>query len=146
MNNTEILNNLKNCNDEDNFKKCKELLPLWNNNESTFPSDLSVKNFIKLDKWSFEELNQISTELFINKYLAPHMKDVYYIMKEFRSNSRNELTYDQEAYAKIMGYNLDWNEKENDEDRQNKKATILYEHSIYRFFNNSKLKGNNNDN
>ena len=66
MNNTEILNNLKNCNDEDNFKKCKELLPLWNNNESTFPSDLSVKNFIKLDKWSFEELNQISTELFIN--------------------------------------------------------------------------------
>ena len=74
------------------------------------------------------------------------MKDVYYIMKEFRSNSRNELTYDQEAYAKIMGYNLDWNEKETDEDRQNKKATILYEHSIYRFFNNSKLKGNNNDN
>ena len=45
-----------------------------------------------------------------------------------------------------MGYNLDWNEKETDEDRQNKKATILYEHSIYRFFNNSKLKGNNNDN
>ena len=145
MDNKDILNVLKNCNDSDNYQKCKELLPQWDNSVA-FPSDLSIRDYIKMHKWSAEDLDKIGTELMIDKYLAPHIKDVYFKMKEFRDNPRFELTRDQEAYGRIMGYNLEWNDEETDEQRQDKKAAILYEHSISRFFNNSQLKGNKDDN
>ena len=145
MKNTQILKKLEKA-EENNYETFCELISQWNKNESEFPNDLEVKKYIKLDKWSKEELEKIKTEMLIKQYLPDYFLDIYFEMKEFRYNPRRELTSSQRGYARLMGYNLDFIENETKEERQNRKAAVVYDWSISKYLNDSKLNKGDNTN
>ena len=84
-----------------------------------------------MNEWTYEDFCY-ETELVIGKYLPKFCLDMFFEVKDFRRNSRNELTSSQEAFARLMG--LPYN-------TQDEKALCVYKFAISRFYNNSELEG-----
>lgn len=105
----------------------KEILPKWDESEP-FPSDFDIlKMCIKMNKWHYEDFNY-EMELLIKKYLPDYMLDVFFDMKEFKSNSRNELTSSCRLMSKLRGYPME---------TQDDKAFCQYDYSLRKYFEHS---------
>ena len=85
MTNQQIIEQLKNA--TDNASAVKALLPQWDKSE-VFPEE-ELETCIKLHKWFYNDFDY-EMELILKNYLPQWMMDVFFDMKEFRSNSRNE--------------------------------------------------------
>lgn len=105
-----------------NAQSVKKYLSLWNVNESAFPID-DIKRYIRLNEWHLADFDT-NTELLIQRILPPWFSLVFIKMKQFRSNNRNELSSQEEAFGKLMGYPMN---------TQDEKAFVLYDalHQYY---------------
>ena len=127
MTNEQILEQLSVA--DDNAAAVKDLLPQWGNADD-FPLTVETfKQYIKMHKWDYQDFN-FEMELVIKKYLPDYMLDVFFDMKEFRSNPRNELTSTGRTFAKICGFPME---------TQDDKAFCQYEYSFRKYYDNSRL-------
>ena len=124
--NQNILNELMHAND--NATAVKEYLPQWDKSEP-FPVD-TLKQYIKMQFWEYKDFD-FEMELLIKEYLPSFMLDIFFEMKEFRSNKRNELSSSVEFMAKLNGFPME---------TQDDKAFCLYNYMFLRYFENSQLK------
>lgn len=120
--NTEILEILENCNGDENAAQVKEIIGLWDKSEA-FPVD-QAKRYIKMHEWSSNKFG-FSMEFEIAKILPKWFMNVFFDVKEFRSNPRNELTSTCEAMSKIQGYPMK---------TQDDKAFCQYDYSLRKYF------------
>lgn len=131
MTNQEIITLLKTaaCNEH----AIKEILPKWDESES-FPSDFDTfKVCIKMNKWFYNDFDY-EMELLVKRYLPDYMLDVFFDMKEFKSNSRNELTSSCRLISKTRGYPME---------TQDDKAFCQYDYSLRKYFEHSILNQGN---
>ena len=120
--NTEILEILESCSGDENAAQVKEIIGLWDNSEA-FPVD-QAKRYIKMHEWSSNKFG-FSMEYEIAKTLPKWFMNVFFDVKEFRSNPRNELTSTCEAMSKIQGYPMK---------TQDDKAFCQYDYSLRKYF------------
>lgn len=120
--NTEILEILEGCNGDENAAQVKEIIGLWDKSEA-FPVD-QAKRYIKMHEWSYNKFG-FSTEFEIAKTLPKWFLKVFFDMKEFKSNPRNELTSTCETLSKINGYPMK---------TQEDKAFCQYDYSLRKYF------------
>lgn len=111
-----------------NAEMFKKYIKHWNNAEYEFPID-DIKRYIRLNEWTQKDFS-FENELLISKYLPPFIHDVFFELKSFRENSRNELVSDQKAFARIMGYPMN---------TQDEKAFCIYEYALQLFYNRSEI-------
>lgn len=116
-------------NESVNAHQCVEYLPQWDASEP-FPVE-NIERYIRMNEWTYEDFCY-ETELVIGRHLPKFCLDMFFEVKDFRRNSRNELTSSQEAFARLMG--LPYN-------TQDEKALCVYKFAISRFYNNSELEG-----
>lgn len=124
--NKEILEILENTNGDENAGQVKEILQLWDKSEE-FPVD-QAKRYIKMHEWSYNKFG-FSMELALKGVVPEWFMNVFFDVKEFRSNPRNELTSTCEAMSKIQGYPMK---------TQDDKAFCQYDYSLRKYFNSSK--------
>lgn len=124
--NQNILNELMHANN--NATAVKEYLPQWDKSES-FPVD-TLKQYIKMQFWEYKDFD-FEMEEIVREYLPDFMTDVFFEMKEFRKNKRNELSSSVEFMSKLNGYPME---------TQDDKAFCLYNYMFLRYFENSQLK------
>jgi len=118
-----------------NAEDVKRLLPKWNKEESNFPVD-DIKQYIKMQFWEYSDFDFEMEEL-VKEYLPDFMLDIFFEMKEFRKNKRNELSSSVEFLSNLMGYPMK---------TQDDKAFCLYNYMFQRYFENSQLnKGDKNE-
>jgi len=120
--NTEILEILEGCNGDENAAQVKEIIGLWDKTEA-FPVD-QAKRYIKMQEWSYNKFG-FSMEFEIAKTLPKWFLKVFFDMKEFKSNPRNELTSTCETLSKINGYPMK---------TQEDKAFCQYDYSLRKYF------------
>lgn len=120
--NQEILEILEKCNGDENAAQVKEIIGLWDKSEA-FPVD-QAKRFIKMHEWSYDKFS-FFMECEIAKTLPKWFMNVFFDVKEFRSNPRNELTSTCEAMSKIQGYPMK---------TQDDKAFCQYDYSLRKYF------------
>lgn len=128
MTNEEILDKLQK-DTEYIGEKQLNLLNQWNDTESEFPVD-RLPELIRFDRWIYLDFNFDNEEIIRNK-LPDYVLDIYFEMKEFKKNSRNELLPDQELFAKL--YSIPCNS-------QDEKSTVVYKFVFSRYFKNGKIK------
>ena len=126
-NNQLILLDLQKAND--NAEAVKRLLPKWNKTEEPFPEE-TIMQYIKMQFWEYKDFDFEMEEL-IKEYLPGYMVDIFFEMKEFRRNKRNEISSSVEFMAQLKGYPMQ---------TQDDKAFCLYNYMYLRYFNNSQLK------
>lgn len=130
--NQNILNELMHANN--NATAVKEYLPQWDKSEQ-FPVD-TLKQYIKMQFWEYKDFD-FEMEEIVKEYLPDFMTDVFFEMKEFRRNKRNELSSSVEFMSKLNGYPME---------TQDDKAFCLYNYMFLRYFENSQLnKGDKDD-
>ena len=120
--NPEILEILEKCNGDENAAQVKEIIGSWDKSEA-FPVD-QVKRYIKMHEWSYNKFS-FSMESEIAKTLPKWFMNVFFDVKEFRSNPRNELTSTCETMSKIQGYPMK---------TQDDKAFCQYDYSLRKYF------------
>jgi hypothetical protein len=120
--NEEILDTLESTNNDFNAEEVKSLIGLWDKSEP-FPID-QAKRYIKMQEWSYKQFG-FTMELELKKTLPHWFLKVFFDMKEFRSNPRNELTSSCEALSKINGYPMK---------TQDDKAFCQYDYSLRKYF------------
>lgn len=120
--NQEILEKLESTSDDENAQVVKELIGSWDKSES-FPID-QAKRYVKMQQWSYDKFS-FAMELEIKKTFPQWFLKVFFDMKEFRSNSRNELTSSCETLSKINGYPMK---------TQDDKAFCQYDYSLRKYF------------
>ena len=125
MTNQEILQKLESTNDDKNAAQVKEIIGLWDKSEE-FPLDNAIR-YLKLHQWKYEDFG-FETEMIIRKTLPEWFLKVFFDMKEFKSNSRNELTSTCETMSKIRGYPMK---------TQDDKAFCQYDYSLRKYFENN---------
>lgn len=125
MTNQEIITLLKTA--ATNANAVKDLLPKWDKSES-FPKD-DLETCIKMQQWEYKDFDY-EMELIVKEYLPDFMLDVFFDMKEFRSNSRNELTSSCITMSKMYGYPME---------TQDDKAYCQYKYSFMKYYENSRL-------
>lgn len=132
MTNEEILDKLQ---QDTEYIGEKQLnwLNQWNDAESEFPVD-RLPELIRFDRWIYLDFNFDNEEIIRNK-LPDYVLDIYFEMKEFKKNSRNELLPDQELFAKL--YSLP-------KATQDEKSTVVYKFMFSRYFGNSKINKKEN--
>lgn len=131
MTNQEIITLLKTA--ATNAYAVKDLLPKWDKSES-FPKD-DLETCIKMQQWEYKDFDY-EMEMIVKEYLPDFMLDVFFDMKEFRSNSRNELTSSCITMSKMYGYPME---------TQDDKAYCQYKYSFMKYYENSRLnKGEQN--
>ncbi len=131
MHNQEIIKRLTEA--LDNAVAVKAHLQLWDESES-FPSDFdTLKVCIKMNKWFYNDFDY-EMELLVKKYLPDYMLDVFFDMKEFKSNSRNELTSSCRLISKTRGYPME---------TQDDKAFCQYDYSLRKYFEHSIINQGN---
>lgn len=113
---------------DNNAEVVKRLLPKWKKEESDFPVD-DIMKYIKMQFWKYEEFD-FEMEILIKEYLPDFMLDIFFEMKEFRKNKRNELSSSVEFVSKLNGYPME---------TQDDKAYCLYNYMFLRYFENSQL-------
>ena len=123
--NQEILRQLESTNGDENANTVKMILELWDRSEE-FPID-QAKRYIKMHEWSYDRFN-FGMEMILKKVLPDFFLNVFFDVKEFRSNPRNELTSTCEAMSKIQGYPMK---------TQDDKAFCQYDYSLRKFFKSS---------
>ena len=111
-----------------NAEAVKRLLPKWKKDEFDFPVD-DITQYIKMQFWEYKDFD-FEMELLIKEYLPDFMLDIFFEMKEFRSNKRNELSSSVEFMAKLKGYPME---------TQDDKAFCLYNYMFLRYFENSQI-------
>ena len=125
MTNQEILTLLKTA--ATNPYAVKEFLPKWDKSEP-FPSDFdTLKTCIKMNTWLHNDYD-FDMEMLVIEYLPNYMLDVFFDMKEFISNSRNELTTTCRAQSRLYGYPME---------TQADKAFCQYDYSLRKYFEHS---------
>ena len=97
----------------------RKYISKWNNKEYPLTLDL-ITRLIRLNEWTKEDLS-FDNELLIRKYLPEYMVKVFLDVKDFRSNSRNELLSTQELFAKMYGYPYN---------TQDEKAFCVYKYAL----------------
>lgn len=135
MTNTEILEKLMNrateynpaSKESVNAQMVVEYLPKWDGAEP-FPVN-QLERYIRMNEWTYEDFN-IETEMAIRQVLPDYVLDIFFNVKEFRENSRNELLSYQETFARLYG--LPYN-------TQDEKALCVFKCAISRFLNNSEI-------
>ena len=132
MTNEEILDKLQQ-DIEYNADNQLSLLSQWNNNESEFPVD-RLPELIRFDRYKYSDFNFDNEDIIRNK-LPNYALDMYFAMKDFKKNSRNELLPDQELFAKL--YSLP-------KATQDEKSTVVYKFIFSRYFGNSKINKKEN--
>lgn len=120
--NQEILEKLESTGDDENARVVKELIGSWDKSES-FPID-QAKRYVKMQQWSYDKFS-FAMELEIKKTFPQWFLKVFFDMKEFRSNPRNELTSSCETLSKINGYPMK---------TQDDKAFCQYDYSLRKYF------------
>lgn len=120
--NTEILEILESTSGDENANQVKEIISLWDKSEP-FPVS-QAKRYIKMQQWSYNKFG-FSMEYEIAKTLPKWFLKVFFDMKEFKSNPRNELTSSCEALSKINGYPMK---------TQEDKAFCQYDYSLRKYF------------
>ena len=108
-----------------NAQSVKKYLEQWNASESAFPIN-EVKRYIRLNEWQRDDFDT-HTELVLQRQLPKWFMLVFINMKQFRSNSRNELSSQEEAFGKLMGYPMN---------TQDEKAFVLYDAAYQKYINN----------
>ena len=129
--NQNILNELMHAND--NATAVKEYLPQWDKSEP-FPVD-TLKQYIKMQFWEYKDFD-FEMEEIVREYLPDFMTDIFFEMKEFRRNKRNELSSSVEFMSKLNGYPME---------TQDDKAFCLYNYMFLRYFENSQLNKGDKD-
>ena len=101
MTNIEILDKLNKgaCYDA---SECISLLTQFDKSESEFPIE-NLNTYVRFDRWNYEDFN-FENEMFIKEFFPNYVLDIFFEVKDFKKNSRNELLEDQELFAKL--YNL----------------------------------------
>lgn len=125
MSNQTIIETLRSA--EYNAPVLKAELPHWDKSEA-FPEE-ELETCVKMHTWSYEDFDY-EMELIIKEFLPDFMLDVFFDMKEFRSNSRNELTSSCIAMSKVYGYPMK---------TQDDKAYCQFKYSFSKYFDNSRL-------
>ena len=123
--NPEILQILESTNGDENADQVKEILQLWDKSEA-FPID-QAKRYIKMHEWSYDKFS-FSMEQILKKVLPDFFLNIFFDVKEFRSNPRNELTSTCETMSKIQGYPMK---------TQDDKAFCQYDYSLRKYFKSS---------
>lgn len=128
MTNIEILNKLNEgaCYDAN---ECISLLTQFDKSESEFPME-NLNTYVRFDRWNYEDFN-FENEMFIKEFFPSYVLDIFFEVKDFKKNSRNELLEDQEVFAKL--YNMPVGS-------QNEKANVVYNFAFNRYFERSNLK------
>lgn len=127
MTNEQILQQLMEA--EDNAAACRELLPQWDVSQPFVLTVDNFKQYIKMHMWDYKDFN-FEMECLVKKYLPAFMLDVFFDLKEFRSNPRNELTSTGRVFAKMSGFPMQ---------TQDDKAFCQYEYSFRKYFDNPRL-------
>lgn len=110
-----------------NAQMVKKYLPQWNMKEGLFPVG-DVRRYVRLNEWSKDDFD-IRTEMILRKYLPAWFMLVYIKVKQFKSQSRSELSSTEEAFAKLMGYPIN---------TQEEKAFVTYEMAYQKYINEIK--------
>lgn len=110
-----------------NAEMFKRNIVNWDKSED-FPID-EIKRYLRFNEWTKKDFD-FENEMLIKEYLPDFFHDVFFKIKEFRSNSRNELVSTQRVFAKIMGMPMN---------TQDEKALVTYEYALQKFYNNSLL-------
>ena len=128
MTNIEILDKLNKgaCYDA---SECISLLTQFDKSESEFPIE-NLNTYVRFDRWNYEDFN-FENEMFIKEFFPNYVLDIFFEVKDFKKNSRNELLEDQELFAKL--YNMPVGS-------QNEKANVVYNFAFNRYFEHSNLK------
>lgn len=113
---------------------CRLVLPQWDTSVSPWNFD-NLSELIRMDKWTKDDFN-LTNENMVRKYLPDFMVDVFFRLKDFRSNSRNELVSTVEDYAVIMGW---------PKDTQDEKAFCTFRYELMYYLDNSRLNGGSNE-
>lgn len=90
----------------------------WDKSEA-FPID-ELQRYVRFNEWTFEDFS-FENENVIKDVLPAFVLDIFFMVKNFRSNRRNELTSDEKTYAQIKG--LPYN-------TQDEKALCVYEFGL----------------
>lgn len=107
-----------------NAHMVKKYLANWDVNESKFPIK-KVRQYIRLNEWTRLDFD-IRTELLLQQLLPKWFMLIFIRMKQFRSNSRNELTSIEQGFGKMMGYPMK---------TQDEKAFVAYDACYQKFIN-----------
>lgn len=110
-----------------NAEQFKTYLSQWSKKDK-FPCN-ELKRYIRFNEWEYKDFG-FENELLVRKHLEDWVLDVFFEVKEFRQNSRNELTSTQFAYAKLTGYPCD---------TQNEKAFCVYTWAFDRYFGETEI-------
>lgn len=122
MANNDILEVFESTICDDNANKVKELIGSWDTTEA-FPIERAMR-YIKMQQWSYDRFN-FGMESVLKKVLPEWFMNVFFDLKEFRSNPRNELTSTCEIVSKINGYPMK---------TQDDKAFCQYDYSLRKYF------------
>lgn len=111
-----------------NAAAVKSDLSMWDHTDKFPESNLLM--LIKMHQWKYEDFDYTMEKL-IRNVLPEFMLKVFFELKEFRSNKRNELASTCAVLSKIKGYPMQ---------TQDDKAFCLYEYSLEKYY-----KGGNNE-
>lgn len=90
----------------------------------------TFKSCIRMHEWYKDDFD-FEMEQLVSKYLPDWIRDVYFQLKEFRANRRNELTSVQEGFARMMGFPYE---------TQNEKAFVVFNYAIQRYYESSEIE------
>lgn len=138
MTNEEILEKLAKYADDDpafqldedhsyNAEVFKQVICDWDVSDP-FPAD-QLKRYIRFAEWTYKDFDY-ENELLVAKYLPDYCHDIFFKMKIFRENRRNELSSTQVVFSKMMGFKFE---------TQDEKAACLYEYWLQAFYENSQI-------
>jgi hypothetical protein len=111
-----------------NALNAKKYLPMWNNEEGLFPHE-ELEKYIRMNEWTKEDFNY-DTELVLKDTLPPFVLDIFFEVKDFRSDHRNELLSTQEVFARLYGYPYN---------TQDEKAFCVFKCAFQEYLNASRL-------
>ena len=136
MNNKDIIKKLQ---DESGFEaigdarpqslNAKNVLNLLPKYKGTFDME-NFKSCIRMNEWLKDDFS-FEMEQTLTKYLPDYIRDVFFCVKEFKANRRNELTSVQEGFARIMGLPYE---------TQNEKAYVVLQYALQRYYGETEIE------
>lgn len=125
--NDEILKDLEQNEGSTNAMVVRVFLRDWDTTQ-TFPYHELIR-YIKFHQWENKDF-EYDTERWIKKKLPNFVHDIFFKMKFFKSNVNNDLTSEQEAYAKLCSYpNTTFEDK----------SFIVYNFYLQRYYEHSQI-------
>jgi hypothetical protein len=115
-----------------NGEQFRKYMKDWDMSEP-FPY-ADTKKYIRMNEWKKKDFSYENESIIVDK-LPSFVHDVYFKVKEFRSNSRNELLSTEEMWARMMGYPYK---------TQDEKAFCLYQYAFQYHYERSDLHPDTN--